>query len=81
MHVATADHVFSGDYNLPALADVEAFIMAERHLPGVPSAETMQSEGVDLNAMNAKLLEKVEELMLYTVEQDKRIAALEKKLK
>ena len=79
-HVATADHVFAPDYALKPLADVEAFIATRGHLPGVQSAAEMQRDGVDLNAMNAALLEKVEELMLHTIAQDKRIAALEAKL-
>ncbi|MEL6781712.1 MAG: hypothetical protein AAFO51_04995 [Pseudomonadota bacterium] len=76
-HVQTADHVFSSTYDLVSLTEVEAFIGANGHLPGIDSAADMRRDGVDLNAMNAKLLEKIEELTLHIIEQDKRIAALE----
>jgi len=79
-HVATADFVFAADYQLKPLADVEAFIARKGHLPGVASAKEMETEGVDLNAMNGVLLAKVEELTLHAIEQEKRIKALEAKL-
>ena len=80
-HVKTADFVFADDYALAPLSDVEAHISAKGHLPGVPSAAEMREEGVDLNAMNAVLLQKVEELTLHAIDQARRIAALEAKLK
>lgn len=67
------DYVFSNDYNLPTLESVESFIKKESHLPGVPSAEEVYEEGVDFAKMDASILEKVEQLMLYTIEQNKQL--------
>lgn len=73
------DFVFSSTYKLPALSEVDDYIKLNRHLPNVPSAEELSKTGMDLERMNEILLQKVEELSLYVIEQDKRIKALEKK--
>jgi len=71
------DYVFEDDYNLKTLNEVETFIKAKKHLPNVPSAEYVANNGQDLGEMNRILLEKIEELTLYLIEQDKRIKVLE----
>jgi hypothetical protein len=68
------------DYKMPSLEEVEAFTKKNHHLPSVPSAATIQKEGLQLKEMTNLLLQKIEELTLYTIEQEKRIKALEKKL-
>lgn len=71
------DYVFEADYNLRPLAEVAAFIDANGHLPGVPSAKTINTEKrFNIVDMQLKLLEKVEELTLYTLEQEATIAEL-----
>jgi hypothetical protein len=75
------DYVFEKAYPLLPLNELELFIQREGHLPNVPSAENVESEGVSLGEMNRILLEKVEELTLYLLEQNKRIEELEKELK
>ena len=75
------DYVFEKAYPLLPLNELELFIQKEGHLPNVPSAESVESEGVALGEMNRILLEKVEELTLYLLEQNKRIEELEKELK
>ncbi|TAE34204.1 MAG: bZIP transcription factor [Cytophagales bacterium] len=72
-----ADYVFAPSYKLRKLEEVEAFIKSHGHLPGVPSAEQVVAEGVDVAGMDAKLLEKVEELTLYMVHMNKKMNALE----
>ncbi len=72
-----SDFVFEKGYKLAPLSEVSAFIKANGHLPGVPSADEMVSEGLDVAKMNAKLLEKVEELTLYMVNQQKQIQKLQ----
>lgn len=62
-----ADYVFADDYKLRDLKEVEAFVKENKHLPGVPSAEEVQKTGIDMAAMDAKLLEKIEELTLYVI--------------
>ncbi len=68
---------FSKDYNLRPLSEVEAFIKKNKHLPDVPSAKQVEAEGIKLKEMNATLLKKVEELTLYMIELEKKVAALE----
>lgn len=75
-----ADYVFAKDYKLKGLSEVESFIAANKHLPGVPSASEVEKSGIDVVEMDAKLLEKIEELTLYIIEQNKRIENLEKKI-
>jgi hypothetical protein len=74
------DYVFADDYSLMSLQEVEQSIKENRHLPGIPSAADIQNEGFELGNMSKKLLEKVEELTLYAIEQNKKIEELEKKL-
>ncbi len=78
--IKAADYVFADGYHLTPLAQVERFIAANGHLPGVPKGETMEKDGISLNQFTMTLLEKIEELTLHTIAQDRRIATLEKKL-
>lgn len=75
-----ADYVFKPDYKLRSLAEVEAFIQQNGHLPNVPSAQEVLQQGIDVAAMDAKLLEKIEELTLYMLQLKKENEALRKDL-
>lgn len=75
-----SDFVFAKDYKLMPLKQLEEYIEAENHLPEVPSAEEVVKEGIDLGQMQAKLLQKVEELTLYVIQQQKEIDALKKQV-
>ncbi len=76
-----SDFVFNKNYKLMPLNKVEEFVKANKHLPGVPSAqEVVDDGGIDLGSMDAKLLQKVEELTLYVIQQQKQIDELQKKL-
>ncbi len=75
------DYVFYKDYDLKTLDEVENYILKEGHLPNIPSAKEMAEAGLNLKEMNLKLLEKIEELTLYTINQEKRIENLETKNK
>jgi len=68
-----ADYVFAKDYKLKSLSEVEEFILKNNHLPNVASASEVVENGLDLGKMDAKLLEKVEELTLYLIQQNKQI--------
>ncbi|PLB17862.1 tail fiber protein [Mariniflexile rhizosphaerae] len=70
---AGADFVFHDDYNLPKLEEVEQFIKENKHLPEIASEKEMKDNGLLLAEMNIKLLQKIEELTLYTIEQQKLI--------
>lgn len=74
-----ADFVFSPDYNLKPLSEVEAFVKKNKHLPEIPSEKNMQEEGVNVNELQIKLLQKIEELTLYVIEQNKQIESLREK--
>ncbi|MGJ1404194.1 hypothetical protein ACR79N_00670 [Sphingobacterium siyangense] len=67
----TADFVFDPAYQLPALDSLKAFITDNRHLPGIPSARQMEKEGINVGDLQIDLLQKIEELTLYVIEQDK----------
>ena len=71
-----ADFVFENGYNLRPLHEVESFIKANKHLPGIAPAAEMQTNGASIGEMNTKLLQKVEELTLYLINQNKRIDQL-----
>lgn len=74
---AGADFVFDNDYKLPSLKDVEYYIKTNKHLPEIASEKDMQNNGLLLAEINIKLLQKIEELTLYTIDQEKRISTLE----
>jgi hypothetical protein len=71
-----SDYVFDERYKLTALSETEAFVKAEKHLPGIPSAKEVAENGISVGEMQAKLLAKVEELTLYVIELKKENTAL-----
>jgi trimeric autotransporter adhesin len=75
-----SDRVFEKEYHLLSLKEVEKFIVKNNHLPNVPSATEVVKNGVAIDEMVSKLLEKVEELTLYMIQQQKEIEELKKKL-
>jgi hypothetical protein len=74
----TADFVFDENYPLRTLDEVEEFIKTKGHLPSIPSAECMEKNGVNLAEMNKLLLQKIEELTLYTIEQEGKLKEKDK---
>lgn len=66
---ACADYVFEPDYELPSLDFVAEFIAEHKHLPNVPSKSDIEKNGVNLAHFSGRLLEKIEELTLYTLKQ------------
>lgn len=77
---AWADYVFDKSYNLKSLCEVEAFIEENKHLPDVPSANEVAENGYSQREINKILLQKIEELTLYTIQQQKEIDSLKKEL-
>ncbi len=75
-----ADYVFEKDYTLRSLKEVEQFITENKRLPDMASADTMIQNGVNMGEMQIKLLQKIEELTLYVIEQEKRIEMQEQKI-
>ena len=78
LHGNWPDFVFKKEYGLMSLEDVECFIKENSHLPNMPSASEVEEAGIPLGEMNAKLLQKVEELTLYVIELKKEIDILKK---
>jgi hypothetical protein len=72
-----ADYVFDPNYHLAPLREVATYLSANHHLPGIPSADDMQKQGVSLGEMQTKLLAKVEELTLHMIAADERNTRLE----
>ena len=71
-----SDFVFDDDYRLPTLGELEEYVRQNRHLPNIPSESEAISDGVDLGEMNARLLQKIEELTLYVIDLQKQIDQL-----
>ena len=72
-----SDFVFKKEYNLPTLAEVEKQIKEKGHLENIPNEEEVLKNGINLGEMNAKLLQKIEELTLYVIELNKEVKALQ----
>ena len=77
---AGADHVFKDDYPLPQLEKLEAFINENQHLPEIAPEKEMIENGVEVGEFQIKLLQKIEELTLYIINQQKEIKALKEKV-
>lgn len=76
-----ADFVFEETYKLMPLNELEKFVKDKKHLPEIESANEMEKNGTDLGVLTSKLLQKIEELTLYTIDQNKKIIELEKQNK
>ncbi|MFA8451472.1 MAG: hypothetical protein ACEPOW_12330 [Bacteroidales bacterium] len=74
------DYVFNDNYNLRPLEQVEKFIVQNKHLPGVAPEKEMVKNGMNVGEMNKILMEKIEELTLYTIQQQKLINNLNDKV-
>jgi hypothetical protein len=75
------DYVFDKSYQLPTLLETEKHIKEKGHLPGIPSAAEVKANGIDLGEMNAKLLQKIEELTLIIIDLNKRSLKQSEELK
>lgn len=71
------DYVFNKNYKLASLIEIEKYIELHKHLPGVPSAKQIESDGIDVASQQTTLLQKVEELTLYIIELNKKVNVLE----
>lgn len=78
--VGGAGFVFDTNYRLRPLSEVQSFIAENKHLPEIQSAKDMQQNGVSVNELQFQLLQKIEELTLYIIEQDQQIKDLQQKV-
>ncbi|NAY93424.1 hypothetical protein GTQ34_16050 [Muricauda sp. JGD-17] len=77
LSVPGPDYVFKDGYKLKSLEEVHSYIKEHGHLSNIPSAKEMEANGIDLGEMNMKLLEKIEELTLYLLIQQKQLKRLQ----
>ncbi len=75
------DYVFGDTYQLPSLQDVEKFILDNKRLPGIPAADVVAKEGQDLADMQVQQMQKIEELTLYVIQLNKKLAEQELRIK
>ena len=76
----TADFVFEENYALMPLSEVEKFVTTNKHLPEVAPATEMLENGINMGDMQIKLLQKVEELTLYVIQQQKKMDQQQKEI-
>ncbi|MCK7559860.1 hypothetical protein MKQ70_34955 [Chitinophaga sedimenti] len=74
------DYVFDSAYVLPSLQHTADFIKQHKHLPGVTPAAEVEKQGLDIGATQAQLLEKIEQLTLYLIEQEKKLATQQSRI-
>ncbi len=74
------DFVFDAEFQLQTLDEVEKFIKEEKHLPQIPGREEVAENGVNLGEMDAKLLQKIEELTLYLIELNREVKNLKEQV-
>lgn len=80
-HENWSDFVFEKNYTLMPLNELEDFIKKNKHLPNIPTQQEVMEVGYSLHDLNTSFLEKIEELTLYTIAQEKKINHLETQLK
>ncbi|MEA3419094.1 MAG: hypothetical protein U9Q90_06805 [Campylobacterota bacterium] len=80
--MSVPDYVFKDDYKLMPLEELKVFVKKNNHLPGVASADEVDKAGVvNLSSLQMTLLEKVEELTLYTLQQEESLASKDAEIK
>jgi hypothetical protein len=80
VNTTSADFVFEPTYKLRPLSELETFIRTNKHLPDIAPAKEMQENGVSAGEMQAKLLQKVEELTLYILQQEEKIKTMQQEI-
>lgn len=74
------DYVFDKSYELMPLDELNRFVKANRHLPGIPNESQIKEEGIKLSEMNSMMLKKIEELTLHLIEKDQQIRLIQKQV-
>jgi len=81
MSASFPDYVFKKEYRLPSLSNVARYIRSNGHLPEMPTADSVQKNGLDLGSNQTLLVKKIEELTLYIIEQNKKNEEQSRELK
>ena len=74
------DYVFKKSYKLPSIAEFENYIDQNKHLPGIPAAKEVETNGLEVGEMQKKMMEKLEQYALYIIDLQKQINELKTKL-
>lgn len=74
------DYVFADDYKPMSLLELKNYVNVNKHLPNMPKASVLEEKGMELSDIVAKQMVNIEELVLYTIEQEEKIETLEGKL-
>ena len=72
VEIGWADYVFKKDYKLLPISELEKYVSINNHLPNIPSSQEIETKGLDLGSVQAKQMEKIEELTLYIIEVNKK---------
>ena len=75
-----SDYVFNKDYKLMPIKELENYVTNKKHLPNIPSSNEIEKQGLDVGAVQAKQMEKIEELTLYIIEMNKKIQEQNKRI-
>jgi hypothetical protein len=78
--ITWADYVFNKDYKLMPIAELEKFVVENKHLPNIPAGNEIEKNGLDVGTVQAKQMEKIEELTLYILEMNKKMQEQDKKM-
>ena len=81
LNVPAPDYVFEKNYPLINIEQIESYINENKHLPEIPSAKEIEEKGLSVGEMNMKLLQKIEELTLYIIEQNKTLKVQQEEIK
>ncbi len=73
LNIPAPDYVFEKNYKLKPLSEVNRYIALNHHLPSIPSAKDIAQKGINVTELSMQLLQKVEELTLYTIISDKAV--------
>jgi hypothetical protein len=76
-----ADYVFSKDYKLNSLTELELYIKETKHLPNIPSEKEIIEQGLNVGEMQKLQMEKIEELTLYIIQLKKELEEIKKQFK
>jgi hypothetical protein len=74
-----SDYVFDKNYQVMPLSEVRKYIAENKHLPGIPSADEIEQDGISLGDISQKQMAKIEELTLYAIQQEEKLKKLESK--
>jgi hypothetical protein len=78
---AFPDYVFAKGYKLRSLSDLNDYILTNKHLPNIPVAAEIEKNGMPVGDLQVRMMEKIEELTLYVIQQNQEIKDLQTKVK